>query len=78
MNVSGQTEAAIGKLKQNDIFVRRYFYPLMSDFPAYCDLPSANKNNLPAARKMASEVICLPIYAGLDLKDVNRICKIVK
>jgi len=71
-------DALYEKLKQNDIFVRRYFYPLISDFPAYCDLPSANKNNLPAARKMASEVICLSIYPGLDLEDVNLICGIVK
>jgi len=66
------------KLKQNGIFGRRYFYPLISDFPVYKGLPSSASERLPAARKMAREVICLPIYAELELNDVERICEAVK
>jgi len=65
-------------LKQNGIFGRRYFYPLISDFPVYKGLPSSAPERLPVARKMANEVICLPIYADLELDDVERICEVLK
>ncbi|GBU25037.1 aminotransferase [Fibrobacteria bacterium R8-3-H12] len=65
------------KLKQNNIFGRRYFYPLISDFPVYRGLPSSAPERLPVARKMASEVICLPIYAGLDIREVERVVSIL-
>ena len=54
------------KLKANNIFGRRYFYPLISNFPTYSGLPSAHLNNLPVANKVANKVLCLPIYADLD------------
>lgn len=54
------------KLKTNNIFGRRYFYPLISNFPTYSGLPSAHINNLPTANKVANEVLCLPVYADLD------------
>jgi dTDP-4-amino-4,6-dideoxygalactose transaminase len=65
------------KMKQNDIFCRRYFYPLISDFPMYKGLSSSAPERLPIAHKMASEVICLPIYAGLELGDVERVVSIL-
>src|SRR5450755_2232905 len=34
-------------LKEQNIFARRYFYPLISDFPMYRGLSSAHKDNLP-------------------------------
>jgi dTDP-4-amino-4,6-dideoxygalactose transaminase len=64
-------------LKQNDIFGRRYFYPLISQFPTYKGLPSADPNNLLVAEKMAKEVLCLPIYPDLELKDVKRISDLI-
>jgi len=63
------------KLKENNIFGRRYFYPLVSEFPMYKNLPSAKTKNLPKAVKMAEEVICLPIYADLNEEIVKYICK---
>ena len=62
------------RLKKHKIFTRRYFYPLISDFPTYRSLPSASKNLLPIANKIADRVLCLPIYS--DLED-NIICRIV-
>jgi len=70
-------DALYQKLKDNGIFGRRYFYPLISDFPVYKGLPSSAPERLPVARKMASEVICLPIYAGLAENDVKRILEII-
>jgi len=66
------------KLKQNDIFGRRYFYPLISDFPVYKGLPSSAPEHLPVARKMANEVICLPIYPELEIQEVERIVSVLE
>lgn len=65
------------KLKQNQIFARRYFYPLISDFPMYRGLPSALHSNLPIAVQRASQVLCLPIYPLLSMADVHRIVSII-
>lgn len=65
------------KLKQNNILSRRYFYPLISNFPVYRGLDSATKEHLPVANKMADQVLCLPIYADLSDIDVIRIVEIV-
>jgi dTDP-4-amino-4,6-dideoxygalactose transaminase len=65
-------------LQENRIFGRRYFFPLISDFPMYENLPSAHPENLPVARKMANQVICLPIYPDLDLKVVENIARIIR
>ena len=61
------------KMKEQDVFGRRYFYPLISDFSTYRGLESAKPENLPNARKMADSVICLPIYHDLTKQDVERV-----
>ena len=66
-------DALFQKFRDNNIVVRRYFYPLISDFPMYRGLPSAAHDNLPVARKIAQQVLCLPIYPGLSDDDVDRI-----
>ncbi len=65
-------------LKENNIYARRYFYPLISNFPTYKGLPSAVPDNLPVANEVADKVICLPIYPDLEMSDVNRIVEILK
>lgn len=66
------------KLQEHDIFGRRYFYPLISTFSAYKGLESANPKNLPIAHKLADQVLCLPMFAGLDEEGVNRVIDVVK
>jgi len=66
------------KLQENNIFGRRYFYPLISEFPPYRGLPSAKPINLPEAGEISNQVICLPIYPNLELKTVERIVEIIK
>lgn len=61
------------KLKDDGINPRRYFYPLISEFPMYRGLPSAKQENLPLATDVASKILCLPIYPDLDLSAVDRI-----
>lgn len=65
------------KLKENNILGRRYFYPLISNFPVYRGLDSSNPENLPVATKLADQVLCLPMYADLADDDVERILGII-
>ena len=66
------------KLRQHGIFPRRYFYPLISEFPMYRGLPSSSQSNLPMAKKVADQVLCLPIYPALENESVARIISIIK
>ena len=61
------------KMKSQGVLGRRYFYPLISDFTTYRGLPSATKENLPGATKMAEEVICLPMHHALTEENVNKV-----
>lgn len=65
------------KLKENNILGRRYFYPLISNFPVYRGLESAGPENLPVATRLSEEVLCLPIYADLTDDDIERILEVV-
>jgi dTDP-4-amino-4,6-dideoxy-D-glucose transaminase len=70
-------EELYGKLRDAGIHARRYFYPLISDFPMYRGLPSAAASNLPVAAKAATEVICLPIYPALSIQQVDSIVDLI-
>lgn len=65
-------------LKQHNIFGRRYFYPLISQFPPYRELDSAKSENLPHAQKTTEQVICLPIYPDMENPTVIKICSIIR
>ena len=65
------------KLRENNIHARRYFYPLISDFPMYRSMPSSAPSNLPVARTTADQVICLPIYPTLEDAQVDAICRLI-
>jgi len=65
-------------LKRHNIFGRRYFYPLISQFPTYRGLSSSRKENLPVATRIAERVICLPIYPDLDISDIENICNLLR
>ena len=61
------------KMKAQGVLSRRYFYPLISNFPTYSGLDSAKKQNLPVANKIAEEVLCLPMHHQLTDKDLQRV-----
>lgn len=65
------------KLKDNGIHPRRYFYPLISDFPMYRGLPSAHRDNLPVATAAAQKVLCLPIYPDLEAEQIKTITGLI-
>ncbi|EDZ95788.1 DegT/DnrJ/EryC1/StrS aminotransferase [Limnospira maxima CS-328] len=70
-------DALYDQLRQHNIYGRRYFYPLISDFPMYRGLPSAQQDNLPVANRIANQVICLPIYPELTIEEVMFIVSIL-
>jgi dTDP-4-amino-4,6-dideoxygalactose transaminase len=65
------------RLKECGIHTRRYFYPLISDFPMYRDLPSAQRSNLSVAADAATRVLCLPIYPALQAHEQERVVRII-
>lgn len=65
------------KMREHNIFGRRYFYPLISMFGTYRGLPSATPENLPKAHRMAESVICLPMHHELSEEDISRVLSIV-
>jgi dTDP-4-amino-4,6-dideoxygalactose transaminase len=66
------------KLKDQDIFARRYFYPLISNFPMYREMQSASPENLPVAEVASQQVLCLPIYPALTNEEQTRIIEVIK
>lgn len=64
-------------LREQGIVARRYFYPLIAEFPMYRGLPSADLAKLPVAQELSASVLCLPIYPDLALSDVDRIAKLI-
>jgi dTDP-4-amino-4,6-dideoxygalactose transaminase len=70
-------DALYQAMRDADVYARRYFYPLISDFPMYRGLPSANPTNLPVARDAASKVICLPMYPALHDEQIGRVAEII-
>lgn len=65
------------KFKEYNVFTRKYFFPLCSDYPCYRHLPSA-ASNLPIAHKVAKDVLCMPLYGDLSANDIEQVCNILK
>jgi dTDP-4-amino-4,6-dideoxygalactose transaminase len=77
-NLYGRTRDELyDELKINNIYGRRYFYPLISQFPSYRGLTSSNPANLPIAEKITKQVICLPIYPELSHANVESVIQCI-
>ena len=61
--------------ESQNIFVRRYFYPIISSFPMYKN-HTYNKI-LTQANTTSKSVICLPIYPELETKQMDRIINVI-
>lgn len=62
------------KLKENKIFSRKYFYPLMTELSIYKKFSS----NTPNAKKLSEQVICLPMYPILKNEEIQHIINVIK
>lgn len=65
------------KLKDQGVFARRYFYPLLSEATPFTEFPSSNASNLKIAVETSNNVLCLPIYPDLSLVDVEKIIGVI-
>lgn len=70
-------DALYFKMKEQNVWGRRYFYPLISTFTPYRGFDSAKPEHLPNATRMAEQVICLPLHHLLTENDVERILKLI-
>lgn len=64
--------AAKAKLEAERIFPRRYFYPSLNVLP-YIE----SHQKCAVSEDIASRILCLPLYAGLNSSDIERICRIL-
>lgn len=62
-------------LAEHNIFSRKYFYPLTSHFRAFQGMFPIQET--PVAEWIAERVLTLPLYAGLEDADVDRICDVI-
>lgn len=70
-------EALYTRLKEHQIYARRYFYPLLTQLPMYRDLPSADPTGLPRSIEAAKQVLCLPLYPDLAPEDQDRVIDVI-
>jgi dTDP-4-amino-4,6-dideoxygalactose transaminase len=70
-------DVVFDRLKEYNVFARKYFYPLCSDYACYKSLPSSAPGRLPVAGRVVKEVLCLPLYGTLGLDAVDTICDLV-
>lgn len=69
-------DEVFSELEKNGIGARKYFYPLIPDFACYRSVYSSER--VPVAKWVSDRILTLPMYADLDIEDVDRICTIVK
>ena len=65
------------KMKDQGVWGRRYFYPLISEFSTYRGLESSRPENLPNAHMMADKVICLPMHHALTEEEIDKIIMVI-
>jgi len=71
-------DALYTRLKEFNIFTRKYFYPLCTQFSCYSALPSAAPSNLPVAESVTRRILCLPLYGTLKGEAVRTICTVIR
>ncbi len=70
-------DALFARFAEADILTRRYFHPLLSDLPAFRDLPSAAPGSLPAAQYASERILCLPLHPDLTSEEQRRVIDVL-
>lgn len=70
-------DALYAHLRKQGVWARRYFFPLISEFPMYRGLASAKRENLPVAFGVSQSVICLPMHPQLAMDEIERIVGVI-
>lgn len=71
-------DALYENLKGNNVYARRYFYPLISEFPMYRGKPSAHSSNLKCATEISQEILCLPMYPALQPEEQDKVIALIQ
>ncbi|MDB5803952.1 MAG: DegT/DnrJ/EryC1/StrS aminotransferase [Betaproteobacteria bacterium] len=66
------------KLRERNIYARRYFYPLISSFSMYRNLVSSDSRNLPVATAISEQVLCLPIFPDLGPAAQEAVISLIR
>jgi len=66
------------ELKKKNILSRKYFYPLCSNYEFYKKLKNADRSKLPIANFVADNILCLPMYGGLNAVQIKSVCNNIK
>lgn len=66
------------ELKKYNVFTRKYFHPLCSEYTCYRQLPSSSIDNLPVADQVGKEVLSMPLYGELSVEDIEYICELLR
>lgn len=71
-----QRDIIYSKLIKNGIKPRKYFYPLTANFE-YFNCLRDKKQDITSATCISEEILCIPIYFGLKMEEVNKIIYII-
>lgn len=71
-------DALYFRLREAGVFGRRYFYPLIPEFPMYKNSSGGGRHKWPNATSASRRVICLPMYPAMDEGDVERVVEVVR
>lgn len=73
LNSNKERNYIFDKLKEYNVYAKKYFYPPCNEFPAY-DF----KKNTPIAKNISDTILSLPLYVGLKLNEIEKICNIIE
>lgn len=77
--IFGRTRDGLkNELEKYNVYTRKYFYPLCSDFDWYKNLESAQPENLPVAQRVVKRVLSMPFYGEFGVENAARLCGIIK
>ncbi len=76
--LAGRTRDEIyDSLKERDIFSRKYFWPICTDFTPYKDHPIHSVHNVPVAERIKHNVLCLPFHSGVEDEHIDIISEVL-
>jgi dTDP-4-amino-4,6-dideoxygalactose transaminase len=64
-------------LEAENIYTRRYFYPIITDFELYKEQINPEQCELKNAKEAASKILCLPIYPDLSTSEIKKIINVI-
>lgn len=65
------------RLAKENVIARKYFYPITNAFDCYKGREGFDPDATPVAKRLAENVLTLPMYADLTVEEVDRICRII-